>query len=125
MSIKNLAKNIREGKIEPDNTKASNNPEPVKSKDVKPKKKNEVKHKKKNKDSEIPEYFEELKIALDDKDYNNKATTYIDKDISEVLSVIKSKGKIPISSLLSYIVENWIKEHKEDIKKLPSNRYLK
>ena len=73
----------------------------------------------------VPEFFQELKTSLDEKKYNNKATTYIDKEISEVLSVIKSKGKIPISSLLSYIVEDWIKEHQDEIKKLPTNKYLK
>lgn len=71
------------------------------------------------------EYFMSLQRILKDKKYNNKSNTYIDTDISEVLSNIKSRGKIPIASLLSYIVEEWITTHKEDIRKLPTNKYLK
>lgn len=69
-------------------------------------------------------YFEKLQIELKKKSYNNKSNTYIDTEISEVLSIIKTRGKIPIASLLSFIVESWIKEHKDDIENLPTNKYL-
>lgn len=70
------------------------------------------------------DYFDNLKEELKEKDYNNKYNTYIDRDIGELLSIIKTRGKIPIASLLSYIVESWIKEHKDEIDNLPTNKYM-
>lgn len=80
---------------------------------------------KEGKKGEESEFFFSIKEELKGKNYSNKANTYIDIEISEALSQIKTRGKIPIAALLSYIVENWIKEHKEEIDKLPTNKYLK
>lgn len=103
MSIKNLADSIKAGK------------------NVVPKKA-EPKTVKAN--VEIPEYFENLKRELKEKKINTKVNTYIDKEIVEVLGLIKTRSKIPISSLLSHIVEEWIEKHKNEIKNLPTNKYL-
>lgn len=71
------------------------------------------------------DFFNGIKNKLKAKDYNNKSNTYIDTEISEVLSIIKTRGKIPIASLLSYIVEDWINKNQEHINNLPTNKYLK
>lgn len=79
---------------------------------------------KKDKQNLGSDYFNNLKEELKEKNYNNKSNTYIDTDIGEVLSIIKTRGKIGIASLLSFIVESWIEEHKEEIEKLPTNKYM-
>ena len=70
------------------------------------------------------EFFNELRNDLKACNYNNKATTYLDVEISEALSIIKTKGKIPIGSLVSFILEDWIKRNQEEIKKLSANKYI-
>jgi hypothetical protein len=107
-SIKNLAKDLKNGSGS--------------KKEVAPKQKSEVLRKV---DDEVPFFFLELKDELKNKEYSNKATSYIDEDISEVLTLIKTKGKIPIASLLSHIVEEWINNNHNHIQSLPSNKYLK
>ncbi|MFL0096006.1 hypothetical protein [Tenacibaculum maritimum] len=79
---------------------------------------------KKNKQNLGSNYFNNLKEELKEKNYNNKSNTYIDTDIGEVLSIIKTRSKIGISSLLSFIVESWIEENKAEIDKLPTNKYM-
>ena len=107
-SIKNLAKDLKSGS-------ASKN-------EVEPKQKSKAL---KKVDDEIPSFFLELKDDLKNKEYSNKATSYLDEDISEVLTLIKTRGKIPIASLLSHIVEEWINNNHDHIQNLPSNKYLK
>lgn len=103
MSIKNLANNLKTGQA----TVTSQ-----------PKKKT------KQSKNDVPEFFKILKTEINDKKIDDKVITYIDKDIIEVLSLIKTRCKIPMSTLLTHIVEEWIKEHKSEIKKLPTNKYL-
>ena len=69
-------------------------------------------------------FFNELRTELKERNYNNKATTYLDVEISEALSFFKTRGKIPIGSLVSYILEDWIKKHQEEIKSLSANKYI-
>ena len=110
MGIKNLAQDLKDGKKE--------NSEKVEKKKV------STNNKLKDADVEIPKYFETLRDEIKGKHIETKVITYIDKDLTEVLGIIKTKCKIPISSLLSHIVEEWIETHKTEIKKLPTNKYL-
>ena len=51
----------------------------------------------------------------------------IDVEVKEVFTLIKGNTKIPISALVSYILEEWIREHEDDIKALltsKKNRFL-
>ena len=107
-SIKDLANDLKSGS----NFKTEPKPKP-KTKGLK------------NSDDEIPSFFLQLKDELKNKEYSNKATSYLDEDISEVLTLIKTRGKIPIASLLSHIVEEWITNNHHHIQNLPSNKYLK
>jgi len=99
------------------------------AKDLKNSNKNEKAEKKpvgtkKDADVIISEFFELLRDEISNKNIDTKVITYIDKDLTEVLGLIKKKCKIPISSLLSHIVEEWIERNKDEIKKLPTNKYL-
>lgn len=69
-------------------------------------------------------FFNDLRKNVKSCNYNNKATTYLDVEISEALSIIKTRGKIPIGSLVSFILEDWIKKNQEEIKKLSANKYI-
>lgn len=69
----------------------------------------------------------ELLRALKAKNYSCKEVMYVDKEVKEVMYLLKVKGKIPISSLVSYILENWIIEHQElvsSIVKNDNNRFI-
>lgn len=78
----------------------------------------------KNEDVKIPKFFVELREEIKQTPIDKKVITYIDKDLTEVLGLIKTKCKIPISSLLSHIVQDWVETNKKEIKKLPTNKYL-
>lgn len=65
--------------------------------------------------------------ALKAKNYSCKEVMYVDKEVKEVMYLLKIKGKIPISSLVSYILEGWIIEHQElisSIIKNDNNRFI-
>lgn len=62
-----------------------------------------------------------------DKQYNCKEILYVDEEIKEVFGLLKSKGKIQISSLVSLILEEWLEENKDDVLKIINsgkNRFL-
>ncbi|CEN52790.1 hypothetical protein [Capnocytophaga canis] len=62
-----------------------------------------------------------------DKQYNCKEILYVDEEIKEVFGLLKSKGKIQISSLVSLILEEWLEENKDDVLKIinsSKNRFL-
>ena len=40
---------------------------------------------------------------------------YVDTDVKEVFGLLKAKAKIPISSLVSFILEDWLTKHRNDI----------
>ena len=61
------------------------------------------------------------------KDYNCKELLYVDTDVKEVFGLLKAKAKIPISSLVSFILEDWLTKHRNDISSLirqKKNRFL-
>ena len=61
------------------------------------------------------------------KDYNCKEVLYVDTDVKEVFGLLKAKAKIPISSLVSFILEDWLTKHRNDISSLirqKKNRFL-
>lgn len=52
------------------------------------------------------------------KNYNCKEVLYVDTDVKEVFGLLKAKAKIPISSLVSFILEDWLTKHRNDISSL-------
>ena len=48
------------------------------------------------------------------KDYNCKEVLYGDTDVKEVFGLLKAKAKIPISSLVSFILEDWLTKHRNE-----------
>lgn len=64
---------------------------------------------------------------VNEKEYNCKEILYVDEEIKEVFGLLKSKGKIQISSLVSLILEEWLEENKDDVLKIINsgkNRFL-
>lgn len=78
-----------------------------------------------SKDSELAAIL--LKLKDRDKEQSRKGVLYVDDEVKEVFMMLKAKAKIPISSLVSYILEEWLKEHEEEIGtviKRSKNRFL-
>lgn len=78
-----------------------------------------------SKDSELAAIL--LKLKDRDKEQSRKGVLYVDDEVKEVFMMLKAKAKIPISSLVSYILEDWVKEHEEEIGTLikrSKNRFL-
>ena len=70
------------------------------------------------------DFFEKLNKELSETDYNCKANVYIDEELSGVFARIKKTKKINMSTLISYVLEQWSIENNEELKNLPSNKYL-
>ena len=70
--------------------------------------------------------FDEILEEIENRDYECSGVIYIDEEIKEVLSLLKSKGKIKTSSLVSYILERFLEENRDDINAIikSSNRFL-
>lgn len=70
--------------------------------------------------------FAEILEDIENKEYACTGVIYIDEEIKEVLSLLKSKGKIKTSSLVSYILEDFLEQNKDDINAIikSSNRFL-
>jgi hypothetical protein len=70
--------------------------------------------------------FSNILAEIENKEYACTGVIYIDEEIKEVLSLLKSKAKIKTSSLVSYILEHFLEENKEDINTIirSSNRFL-
>lgn len=69
----------------------------------------------------------ELLEFIKSKDYTCKEVLYVDTDVKEVFGLLKAKAKIPISSLVSFILEDWLTKHRDDISSLikqKKNRFL-
>lgn len=85
---------------------------------------------------EVEEEKEPLHVEMDltdlleyikGKNYNCKEVLYVDTDVKEVFGLLKAKAKIPISSLVSFILEDWLTKHRSDISSLikqKKNRFL-
>ena len=61
------------------------------------------------------------------KKYQCKEVLYVDKEIKEIFSLLKAKMKVPISPLVSYILEEWLQKNSESIQtmiKQNTNRFL-
>lgn len=61
------------------------------------------------------------------KNYKCREVLYVDTDVKEVFGLLKAKAKIPISSLVSFILEDWLTKHRNDISSLieqKKNRFL-
>lgn len=73
-------------------------------------------------------FFQKYGEKMKGRDYNIKETLYVDEDVKEVFSLLKSKGKIQISSLVSFILEEWISNNIEEVKEIiekgEKNRFL-
>lgn len=85
----------------------------------------EIQNIREKKVQEFPLSYWIEKVA--DKQYNCKEILYIDEEIKEVFGLLKSKGKIQISSLVSLILEEWLEENKDDVLKIINsgrNRFL-
>jgi galactitol-specific phosphotransferase system IIB component len=70
--------------------------------------------------------FAEILEDIENREYVCTGVIYIDEEIKEVLSLLKSKGKIKTSSLVSYILEIFLEQNKDDINAIikSSNRFL-
>lgn len=71
--------------------------------------------------------FDFILESLKDRDYSCKSTLYVDDEVKEVFQMLKAKGKIPIANLVSYILEQWVLEHKSEITDVLSgkkNRFM-
>ena len=66
--------------------------------------------------------IEELISMLKDKNYNFADPIKIDADVKEIFRLMKVNAKVPISSLISYILEEWIREHEKDIRLLLTHK---
>ncbi len=83
-------------------------------------------------EKEVPQgegnFFQRFDEEIKNKEYNIKETLYVDEEIKEVLGLLKSKGKIQISSLVSFILEEWIFNNIEEVREVISreekNRFL-
>ena len=62
--------------------------------------------------------IDDLISMLKEKNYNITDPIKIDADVKEIFRLMKVNAKIPLSSLVSYILEEWIREHEKDIRLL-------
>ncbi|ADY38207.1 hypothetical protein Bacsa_3686 (plasmid) [Phocaeicola salanitronis DSM 18170] len=71
--------------------------------------------------------LEELVKVIKAKEYTCKDVIYVDSELKEIFSLLKAKLKIPISPLVSYIIEDWVSKHEKQIIDLinsKKNRFL-
>jgi hypothetical protein len=70
--------------------------------------------------------FGRIVEEIEKREYGQMGVIYVDEEIREVLSLLKSKGKIKTSSLVSYILEQFLEENKDDINTVikSANRFL-
>lgn len=70
--------------------------------------------------------LEDIIAIVKDKNYNYSEPLKIDSDVKEIFRLMKVNAKIPIAGLISYILEEWIKEHEAEIKQIiqKKNRFL-
>lgn len=71
--------------------------------------------------------FSEILEAVRQRKYECKEVLYVDKEIKEIFSLLKAKVKIPISPLVSYILEEWLQRNGDAIQKMikqNTNRFL-
>lgn len=71
-------------------------------------------------------FFSRIKELIEtEKNYNNKTIVYIDDDIAKILLMVKIETKLSMGNIVSYIVEEFIKENKDFINQIViQNKYL-
>ena len=78
--------------------------------------------------SSTPEFTSSLKEFIDKsnhEDYDCTGVIYIDKEVHEVLGILKKKQKAQINKLVSSILSDFILSHKIEIQKLyRTNKFL-
>jgi len=70
--------------------------------------------------------MEIIKVTNDRKDFNTEACVYLDTEVHEVLSQLKTRTGLRIGNLMSSLAEEFIQEHRDEIiraLKPRSNRY--
>lgn len=65
--------------------------------------------------SEEGDFFSKIVEIAKSKNYTCNQNIYIDADVKEVFRLMKVNGKVPISALISYILEEWITSHSDEI----------
>lgn len=75
--------------------------------------------------------FEELYNTINsEKDsfsFDNKKIVYVDGDIGDILDLLKKNGKINISTFVSYLLQQFILDHKgivQELREKKENRFL-
>lgn len=58
-------------------------------------------------------------------DFDCKSVTYIDTDVHDIFSRLKTHTGVKIGQLLSQLGKDFIENNKAEIKKILSNKYLK
>lgn len=74
-----------------------------------------------------PLELSEILEAVRQRKYECKEVLYVDKEIKEIFSLLKAKMKIPISPLVSFILEEWLQKNGDEIQKMikqNTNRFL-
>jgi len=68
----------------------------------------------------------QLMAELSTKDYSCKSILYVDEEVKEIFALLKQRGKIPISGLISLILEKWVMENLDEINAIiqKENRFL-
>lgn len=76
------------------------------------------------KKNENQESLDDVRQIIKSKSYDKKRIIYIDNDVAQILNQVKFEKKIAMGDLCSYLLENFIEEHKEEINNLFKNRLL-
>ncbi|MBS9767644.1 MAG: hypothetical protein KGV44_08910 [Flavobacteriaceae bacterium] len=68
--------------------------------------------------------LEDVRKKIKEKNYDKKRVIYIDEDIAKILNQLKFEKKIPMGDLCSYLLEQFIEQHKEEVTNLFKNRFI-
>lgn len=116
-SIKDLAKSLKSRNQKEDENTGEKEKKTIESKAaVKPKtpKKTNSKVSVSNKVKSIEEIIEESNAQ----EFEIGDVVYIDKDIHDILKKLKGASQLKISSFVSFLLEEYIRDNIEDIKKI-------
>lgn len=62
--------------------------------------------------------FADILAKISSTDFNCEKVAYIDPEVHDILAMIKAKTGVPIGTMLSFLVKEFINENKEHIKEL-------
>lgn len=128
-------------KVEPDTSKKDQQGTPKKDKPTASKKDQAVTARNKaivkNKPTEatsgltqfanFEELYNTLKSEKDSFSFDNKKIVYVDGDIGDILDLLKKNGKININTFVSYLLQQFILNHKgivQELREKKENRFL-